>query len=37
MLNVAIDTVCAGIIPFFFVCFGIIWFIFKIVDIFKKK
>jgi hypothetical protein len=37
MLNVAIDTLFAGIIPFFFVCFGALWLGFKIVDIFKKK
>jgi len=37
MLNVAIDTLAASIVPFFFVCFGALWLGFKIVDLFKKK
>jgi len=37
MLSMSIDALFAGIIPFFFICFGIIWLGFKIVDIFKKK
>jgi len=37
MLSMSIDALFASIIPFFFVCFGIIWLGFKIVDIFKKK
>ena len=37
MLNVAIDALAAGIVPFFFVCFGILWLGFWIADLFKKK
>jgi len=37
MLNVTIDALFAGIVPFFFVCFGIIWLGFWIIDLFKKK
>jgi hypothetical protein len=37
MLNVAADALAAGIVPFFFVCFGVIWLGFWIIDLFKKK
>jgi hypothetical protein len=37
MLNVAADALAAAIVPFFFVCFGIIWLGFWIVDLFNKK
>jgi hypothetical protein len=37
MLSIAADALAAGIVPMFFVVIGILWFIFKIVDIFKKK
>jgi len=37
MLNVAADALAASVVPFFFVCCGIIWFVFKIIDLFKKK
>jgi hypothetical protein len=37
MLSIAIDALAASIVPFFFVCFGILWLGFKIVDLFKKK
>jgi hypothetical protein len=37
MLSIAVDTLAAGIVPFFFVCFGILWLGFWIVDLFKKK
>jgi hypothetical protein len=37
MLSIAADTLAASIVPFFFVCFGMLWLGFKIVDLFKKK
>jgi len=37
MLNVAADVLAASVVPFFFVCFGILWLGFKIIDLFKKK
>jgi hypothetical protein len=37
MLSIAMDVLAAGIVPFFFVCFGALWLGFKIVDLFKKK
>jgi hypothetical protein len=37
MLSIAIDALAAIIVPFFFVCFGILWLGFWIVDLFKKK
>jgi hypothetical protein len=37
MLSIAADVLAAWIVPFFFVCFGIMWLGFKIVDLFKKK
>ena len=33
----SIDALFAGIVPFFFVCFAIMWLGFWIVDLFKKK
>jgi hypothetical protein len=37
MLSLSIDALAAGIVPFFFVCFGMLWLGFKIIDLFKKK
>jgi len=37
MLSVTMDALAASIVPLFFVCFGVIWLGFWIVDIFKKK
>jgi len=37
MLSIAMDVLAAGIVPFFFVCFGIVWFAFKVMDLFKRK
>jgi len=37
MLSIAADVLAASVVPFFFVCFGIIWLGFWIVDLFKKK
>jgi len=37
MLSVTMDVLAAGVVPFFFVCFGALWLFFGIVDLFKKK
>jgi hypothetical protein len=37
MLSITADALAAGIVPFFFVSFAIIWLSFWIVDLFKKK
>jgi hypothetical protein len=37
MLSISVDVLAAGIVPFFFACFGALWLGFKIVDLFKKK
>jgi hypothetical protein len=37
MLNVAVDTLAAAIVPFFFVIVGIMWLACTIADLFKKK
>jgi len=36
MMGLSIDALFAGIIPFFFICFGLIWVAFKIIDFLKK-
>ena len=37
MLSIAMDALAASIVPFFFICSGMLWLGFKIVDLFKKK
>jgi hypothetical protein len=37
MLNVAIDVLCAVIVPLFFVAFGLVWIAFATYDLLKKK
>jgi hypothetical protein len=37
MLSIAVDTLAAGIVPFFFVVFGLLWIGFATYDFFKKK
>jgi hypothetical protein len=37
MLSVSVDVLAAGIVPFFFVAFGVMWLGCVISDLFKKK
>ena len=37
MLSVSVDVLAAGIVPFFFVSFGLLWLGFQIYDFLKKK
>jgi hypothetical protein len=37
MLSVSVDVLAAGIVPFFFIVFGLMWLGFAMYDLFKKK
>lgn len=37
MLSVSLDAFMAGVVPFFFISYGVIWFAYTIYDVFKKK
>lgn len=37
VIALSLDVLFAAVVPFFFICFGMLWVAFKIIDFIKKK
>jgi hypothetical protein len=36
-MGFGVDMLFAAVVPFFFICFGMVWVAFQIIDFFKNK